>query len=176
MRSILSFYKPQNASKKPKLWLFEKFHKKMVLFRKITVGSHWMVQTPKFLYSLESWDHEEYFKLLQTSNRFQKTQVMTIWSCIKLCHFSVTFFCHPFSALGLEGTRPALQHCCARSSPAMLSLRAGALLLKYYFWILCRDKDMGLQYNMGRRLTAIMYHHLMFSTVFIIILFIYRLS
>ena len=45
----------------------------------ITVGSHGMIVTPKFLYSLESWDHEEYFKLLQTSNRFQKTQVMTIW-------------------------------------------------------------------------------------------------
>ena len=105
LRSILSFYRPQNASKKPKLWPFEKKSQKMVLFRKITVGSPGMIQTPMFLYSSESWDHEEYFELLQTSKRFQNTQVMRLWSCLKKGDFCPIFWPHPLenTEFGLEG-------------------------------------------------------------------------
>ena len=38
-----------------------------------------MILTPMFLYSSESWVPEEYFKLLQSSKRFQNTRDMTIW-------------------------------------------------------------------------------------------------
>ena len=71
----------QNSSKKHKLWLFSTI---LVLFQtdflRITVASHGIIVTPMFLYSLESWEHEEYFKLLKSWKRFQKTQVMMSFS------------------------------------------------------------------------------------------------
>ena len=45
----------------------------------IVIASYLIILQPMFLYSLESWDHEDYFRLLQSSKRFRKSEVMTIW-------------------------------------------------------------------------------------------------
>ena len=88
MRILLSFYRPQNASQKPKLWSFEKFACNFGTFPdrplRIVVGSYRMILTPMFLYSSESWEPEVYFKLWESSKRFQKTWDMTIWKLTKI--------------------------------------------------------------------------------------------
>ena len=137
LRSILSFYRPLNASKKPKLWPFEKKSQKRGIFRKITVGSPGMIQTPMFLYSSESWDHEEYFELLQTWKRFQKTQVLTIWKLpqflVLLPHFfPVPIFCIWF------GRRPPSAPTLLCSFLASNVVAPGGRLIIYIITILWR--------------------------------------
>ena len=46
---------------------------------RFVVGSSGMILTPMFLYSLESWEPEEYFKRWQSSKSFQNIRDMTIW-------------------------------------------------------------------------------------------------
>ena len=83
MRNILGFYRAKNALEKVKLWPFEKLPQILALFPKrpliIAITSYVMILWPMFLYSFESWDHEDYFRLLQSSKRFRKSEVMTIW-------------------------------------------------------------------------------------------------
>ena len=86
LRIILSFYRPQNASKTPKLWDFEvalNFGTFPERALRIIVGSYGMILRPKFLYSLESWEPEVYFKLLQTSKSLQNTREMSNWKMMK---------------------------------------------------------------------------------------------
>ena len=52
--------------------------------RRIVVGSYRMILTPMFLYSLESWEPEEYFKRWQSSKSFQNTRDMTIWKLTQI--------------------------------------------------------------------------------------------
>ena len=54
---------------------------------------------------------EDYFKLLQTSKRFQNTQVMRLWSCLKFWYFCNKFwyFCPIFLPHPLENTEFGLE-------------------------------------------------------------------
>ena len=109
MRNILGFYRSQNDLEKVKLWPFEKLTKILALFPKrpliIAITSYVMILWPMFLYSFESWDHEDYFRLLQTSKRFRKSEVMTIWKLTQILVLLPHFFLSPIFCISF-GTPP----------------------------------------------------------------------
>ena len=109
MRNILGFYRAKNALEKVKLWPFEKLPQIWALFPKrpliIAITSYVMILWPMFLYSFESWDHEDYFRLLQTSKRFRKSEVMTIWKLTQIFLLLPHFFLSPIFCISF-GTHP----------------------------------------------------------------------
>ena len=77
-----------------------KLHQKRGLFRiaclRITLGSLRVILRPMCWVPSESWVPEEYFEHLKLSESLRKVPEMTVWSCIRFWHFSVTFLGHPY--------------------------------------------------------------------------------